>query len=112
MSLQIAILKLLAARRDGEAEVATLSKELSILVSSKDGDWVERQRAMAPRKPLDLFSDGLITQPRKGCWKISQAGLRFLHALELEHGRDRPTPADLARRIAERSKALAANGGT
>lgn len=80
LSLQLAILKILAARSDGEESVAAISRDLSVLVSGNDG-WLRRQRIPSNR-PRDLFGDGLVTRPLKGRWKISEAGRAYLREIE------------------------------
>jgi hypothetical protein len=75
---QVAILKILAAQADGEAPVSALTRELSILMTSK-----ESQPLAAPRSSsVSLFVDGLIERPGKGRWRISAAGRAYLRALE------------------------------
>jgi hypothetical protein len=74
----VAILKILAAHADGEASIAALSRDLSILMTSK-----ERKPHDAPRSlPTALFVDGLIERPGKGRWRISAAGRAYLRTLE------------------------------
>ena len=75
---QVAILRILAAQADGEASVAALARDLSILMTSK-----ESQPPAAPRSlSTSLFVDGLIERPGKGRWRISAAGRAYLQALE------------------------------
>jgi hypothetical protein len=82
LSWQVAVLKILAASVDGEAPVASISRDLSILVSSSDG-WETKLRASIPsNRPRDIFSDGLVDRPAKGIWRISPAGRHYLHSLE------------------------------
>ena len=80
LSLQVAILKILAAQSDGEAQVSTITRDLSMLVAGNDG-WMRRQR-MPSNRPRDLFGDGLVTRPFKGRWKISEAGRAYLREIE------------------------------
>lgn len=82
LSWQIAVLKILASSKDGEAAVASVSKDLSLLVSANDG-WDERLRRSIPHKiPHDIFSNGLVTRPIKGRWRISPSGRDYLRSLE------------------------------
>lgn len=82
MSWQIAVLKILAASNDGQATVASVSKDLSLLVSANDG-WERRLRHSVPsERQQDIFSDGLVTRPVKGSWRISPSGRDYLRSLE------------------------------
>lgn len=82
MSWQIAVLKILAASKDGEATVASVSKDLSLLISANDG-WEERLRHSFPYNGRrDIFSDKLVTRPVKGSWRISPSGRDYLRSLE------------------------------
>lgn len=82
MSWQIAVLKILSAAKNGEADVETISADLKILTSVKDS-WSDRIRYSVPRHAgRNIFSDGLITRPSKGRWRISPAGRDYLRALE------------------------------
>ena len=82
LSWQVAVLKILAASEDGEAPVASIARDLSILVSSSDR-WEAKLRASIPsNRPRDIFSDGLVDRPSKGVWRISSAGRDYLYSLE------------------------------
>jgi hypothetical protein len=76
---QVAILKILAARADGEAPVSLLARDLSILMTSKGAP-----QPLAARRGLStsLFGDRLIERPGKGRWRISDAGRAYLRALD------------------------------
>ncbi len=82
MSWKIAILKILAARSDGEASVSDVSRDMAVLVGGNDG-WMARQRGAAGAHcPDDLFTSGFVTRPAKGRWRISAAGRGFLRDLD------------------------------
>lgn len=86
MSWQVAVLKILAASEGGEAPVASISRDLSILVSSSDG-WEAKLRSSIPsNRPRDIFSDGLVDRPARGVWRISPTGRDYLYALENPFG--------------------------
>ena len=75
---QVAILKILAARADGEAPVPSLARDLSMLMTSKDAP-----QSPAPRGLLtSLFGDRPTERPGKGRWHISDAGRAYPRALE------------------------------
>ncbi len=75
---QVAILKILAARADGEASVSSLARDLSILMTSKDAQPPALPRSLS----TSLFADRLIERPAKGRWRISDAGRAYLRALD------------------------------
>lgn len=82
LSWQIAVLKILSVCKNGEADVNAISRDLNILTSAKDG-WNERHRHSIPRHSgRNIFSDGLVTRPSKGKWRISPAGRDYLSSLE------------------------------
>ena len=78
MRWQVAILKILAAQADGEAQVSSLARDLSILMTTRDAGLLQAPRSL----PATLFADGLIERPGKGRWLISEAGRAYLRALE------------------------------
>ncbi len=78
MRWQVAILKILAARADGEPPVPSLGRDLSILMTSKDAPQPPALRGPSTR----LFGVGLIERPGKGRWHISDAGCAYLPALD------------------------------
>ncbi|GKQ55440.1 aminoacyl-tRNA deacylase [Bradyrhizobium sp. Ce-3] len=81
MSIQVAILKILASHVSGRAALDSLKRDLAILSSSGD-DWHARIKRLASRVPeLDIFSDGYVLRDVEG-WEITPAGRGFLHALE------------------------------
>lgn len=81
-SWQVAVLKILAASKDGEAAVASISKDISILLSARDR-WDLRLRGSLPaNRPQDIFSDGLVSRPSAGVWRITPAGRDYLRSIE------------------------------
>jgi hypothetical protein len=81
LSIQIAILKILASHGNGHAALNSLKHDLAILESS-GADWQLRIRRLASRAPnLDIFSDGYVLRDAEG-WQITPDGREFLRALE------------------------------
>ncbi|WP_245334920.1 aminoacyl-tRNA deacylase [Bradyrhizobium mercantei] len=81
MSIQVAILKILASHVSGRAALDSLKHDLAIL-SSSGGDWHARIKRLASRVPeLDIFSNGYVLRDVEG-WEITSAGREFLRALE------------------------------
>lgn len=81
MSIQIAILKILASHVSGRATLDSLKHDLAILSSSGD-DWHARIKRLASRVPeLDIFGNGYLLRDVEG-WEITPAGRAFLAALE------------------------------
>ncbi|WP_338829794.1 aminoacyl-tRNA deacylase [Bradyrhizobium sp. 27S5] len=81
MSIQVAILKILASHVSGRATLDSLKHDLAILSSSGD-DWHARIKRLASRVPeLDIFSSFYVLRDVEG-WQITSAGREFLQALE------------------------------
>ncbi|MGY3584782.1 hypothetical protein ACVIGB_006159 [Bradyrhizobium sp. USDA 4341] len=81
MSIQVAILKILASHVSGRTTLDSLKHDLAILSSSGD-DWHARIKRLASRVPeLDIFSNGYVLRDAEG-WEITAAGREFLRALE------------------------------
>ncbi|MGY4574657.1 aminoacyl-tRNA deacylase [Bradyrhizobium sp. BEA-2-5] len=81
MSIQVAILKILASHVRGKATINSLKHDLAILSSSGD-DWHARIKRLASRVPeLDIFSNRYVLRDVEG-WEITSAGREFLRALE------------------------------
>lgn len=81
MSIQVAILKILASHVSGRATLDSLKHDLAILSSSGD-DWHARIKRLGSRAPeLDIFSNGYVLRDVEG-WEITPAGREFLRALE------------------------------
>jgi hypothetical protein len=81
VSFQITVLKVLAGHPDGCASIADLTRYVSILISSGT-DWTNRTKRLAARAPkLDIFANLFVLRDLNG-WHITEAGRRFLAALE------------------------------
>ena len=81
MSIQIAILKVLASHGSGRATLASLKHDLAIL-SSSGPEWQARIKRLASRvRSVDIFGNGFVVRDADG-WEITQAGRDFLLALE------------------------------
>lgn len=81
MSLQVAILKILASHGNGRATLASLNRDIAILTAS-GADWNARIRRLASRVPaIDIFGGGYVLRDGEG-WQITIAGRAFLEALE------------------------------
>ena len=81
MSLQVAILKVLASHGSGRATLASLNQDIAILTAS-GADWNVRMRRLASRVPsIDIFGCGHVVRDDGG-WQITAAGRQFLAALE------------------------------
>ncbi|WP_224741931.1 aminoacyl-tRNA deacylase [Bradyrhizobium sp. 2S1] len=94
MSIQVAILKILASHVSGRATLDSLKHDLAILSSSGD-DWHARIKRLASRVPeLDIFSSFYVLRDVEG-WQITSAGREFLQALEaVTQDNLSPTPTD------------------
>jgi hypothetical protein len=81
VSIQIAILKVLASHGNGRTTLASLKRDVMILTAS-GGDWAARLKRLASRVPsIDIFGGGYVLRDGEG-WEITAAGRDFLHALE------------------------------
>ena len=81
MSIQIAILKVLASHESGRATVASLNRDIAILTRS-GAEWNKRIKRLATRVPvLDVFGNGYVLRDDDG-WQITNAGRDFLRKLE------------------------------
>ena len=81
MSLQVAILKVLASHDSGRATLASLNRDIAILTAS-GAEWNARLRRLASRVPaIDIFGCGYVRRANDG-WEITVAGREFLAALE------------------------------
>lgn len=81
MSIQVAILKILASHGNGRATLASLKRDIVILTAS-GGDWSARLKRLAGRVPsIDIFGRGYVLCDREG-WEITAEGREFLQALE------------------------------
>lgn len=92
MSLQVAILKVLASRDSGRATLASLDRDIAVL-SACGAEWSARMRRFASRVPvIGIFGGGHVVRDSEG-WQITAAGRQFLAALEAVTQDDQPLPA-------------------
>jgi hypothetical protein len=81
VSLQVAIMKVLASYPDGRASVAAMNSDLAILAGA-GAEWSQRLRRIADRAPsLDIFSEGYVIRDDAG-WRLTDTGQKMLGALE------------------------------
>jgi hypothetical protein len=81
LSIQVAILKILASHGNGRATLASLKRDIVILTAS-GSDWGARLKRLAGRVPsIDIFGSGYVLRDDEG-WEITAAGRDFLRALE------------------------------
>ena len=81
MSIQVAILKVLASHGNGRATLASLKRDIIILTAS-GADWGARLKRLAGRvQAIDIFGSGYVLRDGEG-WEITATGRDFLHALE------------------------------
>jgi len=81
LSLQVAILKVLASYPDGRATIAAMNSDLAIL-SGAGVAWSQRLKRLAERAPsLDIFSEGFVVRDDAG-WQLTTAGRAALHRIE------------------------------
>ena len=89
MSLQVAILKVLANHGSGRATLASLKQDIAILTASGP-DWSARLKRLASRvAAIDIFGCGYVVCDAGG-WQITAAGRDFLEALEAVTQDNRP----------------------
>jgi hypothetical protein len=93
VSLQVAIMKVLASYPDGRASVAAMKSDLAILAGAGPA-WSMRLKRLAARAPdLDIFSQGLVFRDASG-WQLTTAGRDALRVMEAkERAVGEPTPA-------------------
>ena len=81
MSLQVTILKVLASHDSGRATLASLNRDVAIL-SASGAEWSARIKRLAARvAAIDIFGCGYVLRDAEG-WQITEAGRKFLDALE------------------------------
>src|SRR5262245_33341496 len=81
LSLQVAILKVLASHSNGRTTLSSLNREIAILTAS-GSEWNARIRRLAARVPsIDIFGDGHVLRDNEG-WQITAEGRNFLAMLE------------------------------
>ena len=89
MSIQVAILKVLASHGSGRATLASLKRDIAILAASGP-DWNARIKRHASRVPtIDIFGSGHVLRDDEG-WQITPSGREFLRALEAVTQDNRP----------------------
>lgn len=94
MSIQIAILKVLASHGNGRATLASLKRDIVILTAS-GGDWSARLKRLAGRVPsIDIFGSRYVLRDDEG-WEITAEGRDFLRALESVTQDNRPAEIEL-----------------
>jgi hypothetical protein len=81
VSIQIAILKVLASHASGRASLASLNRDMAIL-SASGAEWSGRIRRLASRvRSIDIFGAAYVLRDDAG-WEITAAGRKFLQSLE------------------------------
>lgn len=81
LSIQVAILKVLASHGSGRATLSSLNRDIAILTAS-GAEWSARIRRLAARVPaIDVFGDGYVRRGDEG-WEITAEGRDFLAMLE------------------------------
>ena len=81
MSLQVAILKVLASHDSGRATLASLNRDIAVL-SASGAEWSTRIKRLAARvATIDIFGCSYVLRDHEG-WQITAAGREFLEALE------------------------------
>jgi hypothetical protein len=81
LSIQVAILKVLASHGSGRATLSSLNRDISVLAAS-GAEWNARMRRLAARAPgLDIFGNGHVLRGDDG-WEITAEGRAFLVMLE------------------------------
>jgi hypothetical protein len=94
VSIQVAILKVLASHGNGRATLASLKRDIVILTAS-GGDWSARLRRLSARVPaIDIFGNGHVMRDDEG-WQITTDGRDFLRALEAVTQDNRPAEIEL-----------------
>lgn len=89
VSIQIAILKVLASHGSGRATLASLKRDIAILTSS-GRDWDARIKRLAGRVgTLDIFGSAYVLCDGDG-WEITVKGRDFLQMLEAVTQDNRP----------------------
>jgi hypothetical protein len=81
VSIQVAILKVLASHDSGRATTASLKRDIAILATSGP-EWNARMRRLSGRVPtIDILASGHVLWDGDG-WQITAEGRGFLRALE------------------------------
>jgi hypothetical protein len=94
VSIQVAILKVLASHGSGRATLASLKRDIAILAASGP-DWNARIKRLASRVAvIDIFGSGYVLRDDEG-WQITPSGGEFLRALEAVTQDNRPVEIEL-----------------
>jgi hypothetical protein len=84
VSLQVAILKVLASYPDGRASVVSMKADLAILAGAGPA-WTERLKRLAEGSPnLDIFGYGLVIRDDDG-WQLTDASTRLYGSSRSRH---------------------------
>jgi hypothetical protein len=95
VSIQVAILKVLASHGSGRATLASLKRDIAIH-SASGPDWTARLKRLAARVPvIDIFGSGHVVRDDEG-WQITSSGRDFLRALEAVSQDNLPAEIELA----------------
>ena len=93
MSIQVAILKVLASHASGRATLHSLRRDI-IILSTSGPDWANRIKRLAGRVlSIDIFGSGYVIRDAAG-WEITAAGREFLRALEAVDRDNQPFDAE------------------
>jgi hypothetical protein len=94
VSIQVAILKVLASHDSGRATTASLKRDIAILATSGP-EWNARMRRLAGRvQAVDILASGYVLCDGDG-WQITAEGRAFLDALEAVTQDNRLVEAEL-----------------
>ena len=111
MSIQVAILKILASHGSGRATLASLNRDIAIL-SASGAEWRARIRRLASRVPaIDIFGAGYVVRDDEG-WEITAGGPRFpgsLEAVTQDNLPAMPEPEHASSEAADASEAAASS---
>ena len=95
MSIQVAILKILASHGSGRATLHSLKRDI-IILSASGPDWAARIKRLAGRvQSIDIFGSGYVVRDHAG-WEITATGRKFLSALEAVTQDNQPVEAELS----------------
>ena len=93
MSIQVAILKVLASHASGRATLHSLRRDI-IILSTSGPDWANRIKRLAGRVlSIDIFGSGYVIRDAAG-WEITAAGREFLRVLEAVDRDNQPFDAE------------------
>jgi hypothetical protein len=94
LSIQVAILKVLASHGNGRATLASLKRDIAILTASGP-DWSARLKRLAGRvQSIDILGCGYVLRDDEG-WQITTEGREFLRTLEAVTQDNVPIEAEL-----------------